>query len=96
MSGLEIPALVFGIVGAAAGSASAYKDVTRKGEGSLYKVEKTIQTGNSVSRQTDVVYCSGNGTAMIKRNGDMVASSSGKGSSAVAYSKGENAKTWGK
>jgi hypothetical protein len=45
MSGLEIPALVFGIVGAAAGSASAYKDVTRKGEGSLYKVDKTIQVG---------------------------------------------------
>jgi hypothetical protein len=55
-----------------------------------------FQVGNSVARQTDVVYSSGNGTAMIKKNGDMVATSSGQGSSAVAYSKWETGKTWGK
>lgn len=55
-----------------------------------------LKVGNSVARQTDVVYSSGNGTAMITKNGDMVARSSGAGSSAVAYSKWESAKSWGK
>jgi hypothetical protein len=54
------------------------------------------QVGNSVARQTDIAYSSGNGTAMIRKNGDMVATSSGSGSSAVAYSKWETAKSWGK
>lgn len=115
MSGLEVPALIFGIVSAVAGTTSAIKDVSEKRhESSLYKSEKTIrvrltsvgivlkliwvwlQVGNSVARQTDVVYSSGNGTATIRKNGDMVATSSGSGSSAVAYSKWENAKSWGK
>lgn len=88
MGGLEIG-------GAAAGRFSGYKDVIRKGEGSFYTSERTIQVGNSVSRQTDVVYSSGTATAVIKENGDMVATSRGEGS-ALAYSKRENVKTQGK
>ena len=44
MSGLEVPALIFGIVSAVAGTTSAIKDVSeRRHESSLYKSEKTIR-----------------------------------------------------
>lgn len=44
MSGLEVPALIFGIVSAVAGTTSAIKDVNEaRHESSLYKSEKTIR-----------------------------------------------------
>jgi hypothetical protein len=44
MSGLEIPALIFGIASAVAGTTSAIKDVKEaRHESSLYKSEKTIR-----------------------------------------------------
>ncbi|CZR68530.1 uncharacterized protein PAC_18429 [Phialocephala subalpina] len=96
MSGLEIPALIAGVVGAVASGASAYKDVTKRGGGeqSLYKSERITQSGNTIQRTTDVVYSSGTGRASLSANGDMVASSSGARSSAVAYSKWESAQVW--
>ncbi|KAF8854269.1 hypothetical protein BDZ45DRAFT_747718 [Acephala macrosclerotiorum] len=93
MSGLEIPASIYGIVSVVAGSASAYKDMTRKGgEQSPYKLERI--SSNTVEPTTDVVFSSGTGGAALIPNGDMVASSSRVGSSAVTYSKWESTRAW--
>lgn len=51
MNGLEVLALIAGIVGAAAGSASAYKDMKRKGgEQPLYKSEQIVQVSAQQAR----------------------------------------------
>jgi len=88
MSGLEIPALVIGAIGAMSSGVSAYKDSTRSS-----RSKEIRQVGNSTEQITKVCVAKGESNAGIKANGDMYAWSSSGG--AAAYHKVEMKKSWG-
>ena len=72
MSGLEIPALIVGIAGAAAGTASAYKDLTEKRSGAVYRSSTTTQVVFSIplannGERSDLILRSGMSFSVRRR-----------------------------